>query len=145
MNTRYFALVYGIVFLVTGIAGFIPGLTQPGGPSPEGSPPVDDVKLLLGLFPTNTMHNLVHMLFGIAGLIASRDLRHAWIYACITGAVYLILFFMGLASGLKTMFGMAPLYGADVWLHLVLALVAIAFAITGRGKWRQPLEPGAST
>jgi hypothetical protein len=144
MNTRVFALVYGIVFLAVGIAGFIPGITQPGGPSPEGSPPVHDVHLLLGIFPVNAAHNLVHVLFGLGGLIASRDLRLSWFYACITGAVYLILFFMGLTSGLKTMFGMAPLYGADVWLHLVLAVIAIAFAVTGRGKQRQPLPPDAT-
>lgn len=141
-NTRSFALVYGIVFLAAGIAGFIPGLVQPISGVPQGSagmetPHMEGVGLLFGLFPVNAMHNIVHILFGLAGLIAARSLRAGWIYACVVAVIYFILALMGIASGLQTMFGLVPLWGYDVFLHLVLAAVALFFAVTGRGKWRE--------
>ena len=141
-NTRIFALVYGVVFLATGIAGFIPAFVTPGAEVPPGSagmqtPHMADVGLLFGLFPVNAMHNVVHLLFGLWGLAASRSARAAWIYACAVAAIYLILALMGMASGLQTMFGLVPLYGADVFLHLALGAVALVFAVTGRGRWRE--------
>ena len=141
-NTRIFALVYGIVFLAAGIAGFIPALVTPGADVPPGSagmetPHMTGVGLLLGLFPVNTMHNIVHLLFGLWGLAASRSAKAGWIYACGVAAIYLVLALMGMASGLQTMFGLVPLYGADVFLHLALGLIALFFAVTGRGKWQE--------
>lgn len=141
-NTRSFALVYGIVFLAAGIAGFIPGLVHPVAEAPQGSagmgtPHMEGVGLLLGLFPVNAMHNIVHILFGIGGLLAARSARSAWIYACVVAIVYIVLGLMGIASGLQTMFGLVPLWGYDVFLHLALALGALFFAITGRGKWHE--------
>ncbi len=141
-NTRLFALVFGIVFLAAGIAGFIPAFLTPGADVPPGSagmetPHMPGVGLLFGLFPVNAMHNAVHLLFGLWGLAASRSARAAWIYACGVAAVYLILALMGMASGLQTMFGLVPLYGAVVFLHLALGAVALVFAISGRGKWQE--------
>lgn len=141
-NTRSFALVYGVVFLAAGIAGFIPGLVQPAGEVPQGSagmgtPEMEGVGLLFGLFPVNGMHNIVHILFGLAGLVTARSARAAWIYACVVAVAYLILGLMGIASGLQTMFGLVPLWGYDVFLHLALAVGALYFAITGRGKWQE--------
>lgn len=146
MNTKVFALVYGIVFLGAGIAGFIPGLVQPAPPTPDDTAPaMGNVGLLLGLFPVNAMHNIVHLIFGIWGLLAARAMRAAWIYAVAVGAIYLIFAIMGLAAGWQTLFGLVPLYGADVWLHLALAVVAIVFAVTGHGKWQEaPDVPPAS-
>lgn len=141
-NTRTFALIYGVVFLATGVAGFIPALVTPGAEVPPGSagmetPHMPNVGLLFGLFPVNAMHNVVHLIFGLWGLAASRSARAAWIYACGVAAIYLILALMGIASGLQTMFGLVPLYGADVFLHLALGAGALVFAITGRGKWQE--------
>ena len=79
MSTRNFALIFGIVFLVVGIAGFIPGVSQP---LHEGHPPImGNGGQLLGLFPVNELHNAVHILFGIWGLAASRSLGGAVNYA----------------------------------------------------------------
>ena len=127
MTTRRFAMIFGIVFLVVGIAGFIPGLTT------EHTHP--DVRfttglgLELGLFPVNLLHNLVHLLFGVWGLIAAKSLPAAKGYAKAVAIIYAILMVMGLisAGNLHTTFGLIPLYGHDVWLHALLAAVAAYF------------------
>ncbi|WP_129791106.1 DUF4383 domain-containing protein [Sphingosinicella sp. CPCC 101087] len=125
MNTRTFALIFGIVFLVVGVAGFIPGLVQP---LHEGHPEVmGNGRLLLGLFPINELHNAVHILFGIWGLAASRSTGGAVLYARSVAIIYALLMVAGFIPTLNTLFGLVPLYQNDIWLHALLALVAAYF------------------
>ena len=125
MSTRTFAMIFGIVFLAAGIAGFIPGLVEPLHPQhPEVNP---EGGLLLGLFPINALHNVVHILFGVWGLAASRSLSGAVTYARAVAIIYAVLAVAGFIPTLNTMFGLVPLYQNDIWLHAVLALVAAYF------------------
>lgn len=62
---RTFALVYGIVFVVTGIAGFIPAFVTPAETGMENAAGHMGEGLLLGLFPTNAIHNIFHLLWGV--------------------------------------------------------------------------------
>ncbi len=125
MSTRTFALIFGIVFLAVGIAGFIPGLLHP----------VDhpDVTVnafegdLLGLFPVNLLHNVVHLLFGIWGLLAYKSLGGSVTYARGVAIIYAVLMVMGFIPALETMFGLVPLFGNNIWLHALLAIVAAYF------------------
>jgi len=123
---RYFALVYGIVFLLVGIAGFVPGLVAP----PEAG---RDLTIATGfgrlfnLFPVNVLHNLVHVAFGIWGLAAYRTFSASRLYARAVAVIYAVLTVMGLVPVLATTFGLIPLYGHDVWLHALLAIVAAYF------------------
>jgi hypothetical protein len=125
MSTKAFALLFGIVFLMAGFAGFIPGL------SPMHHHPdlivTAQSRLALGLFPVNVLHNLVHILFGIWGLAAARSPGAATLYAKGVAIIYALLTVMGLIPVLNTTFGLVPLYGNDIWLHAVLALVAAYF------------------
>ena len=122
---RRFALVYGIVFLLVGVAGFIPGMTQPLHP---GHPTVmGNGGQLLGLFPVNELHNGVHVLFGLWGLAASRSPGGSVAYARGVALIYALLTVFGFIPNLNTVFGMVPLYGNDIWLHALLALVAAYF------------------
>jgi hypothetical protein len=75
MNTNRFALIYGIAFLIVGVAGFVPGITTPH-THPEITAQ-SGLGLLFGLFPVNLLHNIVHILFGIWGLFAMRSLGGA--------------------------------------------------------------------
>lgn len=126
MPIRYFALAYGIVFLLVGIAGFVPGLVTP--PQPGADVEVETgFGRLFGLFPVNWLHNLVHVAFGIWGLAAYRSFSGARIYAQSVAVIYAVLFVMGLIPLLNTTFGLIPLYGHDIWLHAVLAIVAAYF------------------
>lgn len=132
MATRRFALIYGIVFLLVGLAGFVPGATVP-----HTHPDVrvtSGLGLVMGLFPVNVLHNLVHLLFGAWGLWAYRVHSGAVLYARAVTVVYALLTVMGLVSAgnLHTTFGLVPLYGNDIWLHAALALVAAYFGFVRR-------------
>ena len=125
MSTRTFALLFGLVFLAVGVAGFVPGLVQPLHPD---HPPVQyGGGQLFGLFPVNLLHNAVHILFGLWGLLASRSMSGSVTYARGVAIIYALLTIAGFVPSLYTLFGMVPLYGNDVWLHAVLALVAAYF------------------
>lgn len=132
MNARTFAMVWGILFLVVAASGLIPGLLQP----PEPSHP--DIAMdtmygdALGLFPVNLLHDLVHLVFGVWGIAASRSLGAAKNYAKITAIVYTVLVVMGLIPALNTTFGLVPLFGHDVWLHVFLAAPAAYFGFVHR-------------
>ena len=125
MSTRTFALLFGIVFLAVGVAGFIPGLVTPL--HPEHPQVGMNGGQLLGLFPVNTLHNVVHLLFGLWGLAASRSLGGSVMYARGVAIIYAVLTIAGFVPDLNTLFGFCPLYGNDIWLHGLLALVAAYF------------------
>ena len=94
MRTRYFALIWGIAFLVAGIAGFIPGLTT-AEPAPHMVVAAGHGRLL-GLFPVNVLHNAVHLIFGIWGLAAYRSFSGARTYARAVAVIYAVFAVMGL-------------------------------------------------
>ncbi|HYF17860.1 MAG TPA: DUF4383 domain-containing protein [Ramlibacter sp.] len=129
---RRFALIFGIVFLLVGVAGFIPGITQP-----HDHPNVmlkAGMGLVLGLFPVNVLHNLAHLLFGVWGLAASRTDTASRAYGKGVAIAYALLTVMGLipAMNLHTTFGLVPLYGHDIWLHAGLAAVGAYFGFMHR-------------
>ena len=130
MNTRTFALIFGIVFILAGVAGFIPALLQP----PQGGAiaPGAHHMLLLGMFPVNMLHNIVHLLFGLWGLAASRGQPAALLYARGVAIIYAILTVAGFIPRLDDLFGLCPLYGNDIWLHAALAVVAAYFGWVNR-------------
>jgi len=136
MTLPRFALLFGVVFLLAGIAGFIPSL------SPEHMhrdvAVADASRLALGLFPVNVVHNAVHCAFGLWGLIAARSVTAARSYARGVALIYAVLTVCGLLPRLDTLFGVVPLYGNDIWLHPALAAVAGYFGFVHR-------TPGART
>ncbi len=129
MMTRRFALVVGIVYLIIGIAGFIPGLVQGQDYSGQGLAVDAGSGALLGLFPVNVVHHLVHLLVGVLGIGAYRAFDTARLYARGLAIVYGVLAVMGLISAvnLHTLFGLTPLFSHDVWLHALTAAVAAYF------------------
>jgi hypothetical protein len=118
------ARVFGIAFLLVGILGFIPGITTdaPGDFAGEDS----DAELL-GLFKVSVLHNLVHLLFGIAGLALARTWDGARLFLIGGGVIYLLLWIVGLIGGLDWL----PTNSADHWLHFALgaAMVAAGFLL----------------
>lgn len=140
MAIRYFALAFGIVFLLIGIAGFVPGFVT--GPQPATDAPADAEMAgnLFGLFPVNPLHNIVHIVFGIWGIVAYRSLSGARLYARVVAVVYAILAVMGLIPMLQTLFGLVPLYGHDVWLHALLAVIAAYFGWGARAEQEVSVE-----
>ena len=132
MNTRTFALIFGIVFLIVGAGGFIPGLTDMTATPAEGVTMRHGYGHELGLFPVNTLHNIVHLLFGIWGVLAYRSYAGARTYFRAVAIIYGLLTVLGLLPATNTTFGLIPIYGNDVWLHALLALVAAYFGWVNR-------------
>src|SRR5215203_4982653 len=115
------ALVMGVVFLLVGILGFIPGITtQYDTMSMAGH---ESRGMLLGVFQVSYLHNMVHVVFGVVGVLASRA------YLLFGGIIYLVLWIYGLVAGGATSANFVPVNNADNWLHLALAIVMIGAAL----------------
>jgi hypothetical protein len=139
MDTRRFALVWGIGFLLFGVLGFVPGITAmhtEDHPNLIVEGPGDGA--LLGLFHVNVLHNIIHLLYGVMGLTMCRTLPSARRYAQIVGVSYLLLAVLGLIpfANINNTFGLVPIHGHDVWLHLLLGLPAAYFGFAHRDKVR---------
>lgn len=113
-TTQKMALVFGVVFLLVGVLG----LLLPGGMGMEADP--ERAPDLLGLFPVNLLHNLVHLAFGVWGLLAARSYAGARGYHRAGAVIYAVLTVLGFIT--PSLFGLVPIGGHDIWLHAVLAL-----------------------
>lgn len=119
--------VVGAVFLLVGVLGFIPGITtnyESLGLAGHGSE-----ALLLGIFQVSVLHNLVHLLFGVAGILMARTRTQSRNFLLYGGIVYLALWLYGLVIGHDTPANFIPVNNADNWLHLVLGLGMVALAL----------------
>lgn len=124
------ALVVGLVFLLVGVAGFIPGLTtnydalQTAGHESEA--------MLLGVFQVSILHNVVHLLFGVAGVAMSRSPGGARTFLLVGGLVYLALFLYGMFIDHGSTANFVPVNDADNWLHLGLGLGMVGLSFLPR-------------
>ena len=130
------ALAVGIVFLLVGIAGFVPGLTSGDlGGAGHGS-----MAMLLGIFQVSVLHNTVHLLFGVVGLLAASRATGSRMYLVIGGVVYFVLWVYGLfTAGTMSGANFVPLNWADNWLHLVLAIGMVALGVVFPRGRRTPV------
>jgi hypothetical protein len=127
MGARYFALISGIIYVLIGIFGFVPGMVATPG---TGGPEVivnEGYGYLLGTFPINILHNLVHLAVGAWGLFSYRSYVRARTYSRGLAIFYGVLAIMGLLPVLNTTFGLIPIFGNNVWLHALTALIAAYF------------------
>lgn len=122
------ARVVAVVFILVGVLGFVPGVTSDVGNMTFASH--HSPALLLGLFQVSILHNLVHLLFGVAGLVLSRTIRGARGYLAGGGIVYLLLFVYGLVIPSTSAANFLPLNNADNLLHLGLGLGLVALSLT---------------
>lgn len=125
------ALLYGCVFIVVGVAGFIPAVTMDFEAIEMGS---GSRAMLLGLFQVSFLHNVIHLLFGLAGLAFSRNPSTARGYLLVGGIIYALMWIFGLAIDKDSMANFVPLNSADDWLHFVLALTKIGLSFLPRGR-----------
>jgi hypothetical protein len=128
------ALLFGIAFLGAGILGFIPGITTNLGDIKFAGN--DSPAELLGIFQVSILHNIVHLLFGVAGLALSRTHSGALSFLLWGGVIYLVLFVYGLFIDQASDGNFVPVNTADNWLHLLLGggLVLGWFLSKGVGK-----------
>jgi hypothetical protein len=127
MNVQTFALVAGIVFVLIGVAGFVPGLVTLHSAAEHQLAVGQGAGDLFGLFAINLLHNIVHIAFGVWGLLLSRNVDASIVYARSVAIIYAVFVIMGLVPQLDTAFGLVPLHGNDIWLHALIAAVATYF------------------
>jgi hypothetical protein len=124
------ALVVAGTFALVGILGFIPGITTDydtmafAGHHSEAK--------LLGVFQVSILHNIVHLLFGLAGFALARTVSGARLYLIGGGAIYLVLWLYGLIVSQESAANFVPVNTADDWLHLFLGLgmIGLGLALT---------------
>ena len=108
------AIIFGIVFLLVGVLGFVPGITTTG-------------QMLLGIFHVNAVHNIVHLLSGAVALITGlTSTAAARMYFRVFGIVYALVAILGFFTGNGLLLGLISNNMADTWLHVLIALVALA-------------------
>ena len=117
------ALIFGVVFLLVGVLGFVPGLTS-GVDSMGVAGPMSG-SMLLGVFHVSVLHNIVHLLFGVAGIAMSRAPGAARSYLIGSGVIYLVLVIYGFLVPADSAANFVPVNTADNWLHVVLAVALL--------------------
>jgi len=124
MTAQRFAMGMGLLYVLVGLLGFVPGLVSP--------PPLDAPHLnvdtgygyLMGLFPINVLHNLVHIGVGLWGIAAYRSVYGSVSFARGLAIFYGALTIMGLIPVVNTMVGLIPIFSHDIWLHALSAAAA---------------------
>ena len=106
------ATLFGWVLLVVGILGFIPGITAD--------------EHLLGIFHVNLLHNLVHIISGLAALyLAGKGEDSSRMFFQVFGVIYALVAILGFFSGDEPVLGLLSNNMADTWLHVVIAVVSL--------------------
>jgi hypothetical protein len=132
-SERLCALILGSIFLLVGIAGFIPGFM-----SFPANAPVTGVEIprlispdgyghVFGIFPTNFVHNAVHIVVGILGIAAATSFSGSLVYNQGFAISYIAIALMGILPITNTTFGLMPIYGNNVWFNLLTGIVAAYF------------------
>ncbi len=115
--TKKLAVVFGIVFVIVGLLGFIQNPIVGSG----------------AFFHTDAMHNVFHLLVGIVLLIAGGNgTRASALWLKIFGIIYLVLFLDGLVQ--PELLGFIEANNADAWLHLVLGVVLLVAGYAPKGN-----------
>jgi hypothetical protein len=139
---RTAALAFGVVFLLAGVLGFVPGITA-GFADLRFAGPHSGARLL-GVFAVSVLHNLVHLVFGVLGVLAARANGASRAFLMIGGGVYVLLFVFGLAMDHDSPANFIPVDNADDWLHLGLGLAMIIAGVAttavdrARGRYPEP-------
>ena len=112
MALKKLAVIFGVIFVVVGVLGWIPAL------NPDGK--------LLGLFEVNNAHDLVHLATGIVAIIAGMSSDKASkTFFQVFGVIYAVVAVLGFFTGDAPLLGIVSNNAADSALHVVVAVVAL--------------------
>jgi len=140
---RKVTMIVGAVFLLVGILGFIPGITTHY--SDMGFAGHTSEAKLLGIFQVSVLHNIIHLLFGAAGLAAARTATTGANYLLIGGIIYAVVWLYGWIVDNTSSANFVPLNTADNWLHFILAVGMIAAGAAALKALRDPATGRAPT
>ena len=126
------ALIVAAAFLIFGVLGFLPGVTtdhdllQFAGHHSGAK--------LFGVFTVSVLHNLLHMAFGVVGMVMARTYALARAYFLLGGLAYLGLWSYGLLINHDHPMNVIPVNNADNWLHLGLGITMALLGVTLAGQ-----------
>jgi hypothetical protein len=127
------ALLFGVVFLLVTLLGFIPGITTD---YDELTRFDGEGAKIFGIFGANILENIVHLLYGIAGLVAASSWAASKTYFIWGGVIYLAVWLYGLLGGSEedSSANILGLNSAADWLHFVLGvtMIAVGFLVSRR-------------
>ncbi len=143
MNPKRFAMIGGIVLLALGLISLIPQMVG----SVEGLPALrldQSYGLFAGVFAWNIVNKALLIVLGAFGIYSASEKFtnlpasinwSRWVFAVTAiGAI------IGLIPSTNTLFGFMPLFGNQVWLHAVVAVLGayFGFALTSKAHARMP-------
>ena len=144
MKAPLIARILGLLFLVSGVAGLLPWGLAPAVPFEAPVVTLDIAyRMLFWVFPVNVAHDVLHLLFGIWGVVASMRFKSAVLYCRSVAWSYLLVVILGIIPITNTLFGVAPIYGYDIALHLLIVLVA-AYGGYGRASIEEVAQAPAA-
>jgi hypothetical protein len=118
--TKTLAILFGVVFLLIGVLGFVPSMTKD--------------EMLLGIFHVNMAHNVVHLLSGAIALFAGMaSIGAARTYFRIFGIVYALVAVLGFMTPNGLLLGVISNNPADTYLHVAIALVSLIIGFAPAG------------
>lgn len=116
---RLFAFLFGLIFLIIGIAGFVPGLVSH--------------EHLGHVFHVNVWLNLLHTFFGLFGFLVAiigRETHRFYFQA--TGVVFGFLAILGFVYGDRDILGFFASNSPDTWFHVIMAVPALILGFGGK-------------
>lgn len=112
MNLMNIAKMFGVVLLIVGVLGFVPGVTNN--------------QMLLGVFHVNPAHNMVHIATGAIALWAGMTSESAArIFFQAFGVVYGLVALLGFFVREGMIFGLISNNMADTWLHVAISAMSL--------------------
>jgi Domain of unknown function (DUF4383) len=119
-------LLVGVTFVAVGVLGFVPGVTTHYGDLSFAGH--DSGAKLLGVFQISVLHNVVHIAFGVVGILLANAPDTSRLYLVGGGIVYLALWVLGLVNGASWI----PANTADNWLHfgLGVGMIGLGYVAT---------------
>ncbi|MEL6903277.1 MAG: DUF4383 domain-containing protein [Cyanobacteria bacterium J06606_4] len=149
MSVRSFALATGLLYSVLGLFGLVSGFVEPAQSVPSFIEEIGVAQgfgYLFGLFPIDVFEGFVYLVIGVMGIAAFAGNEVVSRLYAEALAVWLgFLAILGCIPIANTVFGLMPIYGSDVWLHGVTALLGAYFGFFldkgRRGKDPSPSQP----
>jgi len=151
MSVKTFSLAVGILYLTLGFSGAMASLIDPSEAASQvvsGDVTLEGIRALYGLFPVNAFESIVYIVIGLVGLVGFVGTEpFARLYADSLAVWLGLIGILGLIPIANTLFGIMPVYGNDVWLHLGTAIAAAYFGFfLDKGRpGRDPSAPDALT
>lgn len=125
---RTAATILGILFVLIGVVGFLPDPLVQACTDPSATGAV------LGILPINPLLNVVHLAIGGALLYASMATTSAILVSRLIGAVLVAVGLLGFVAAGG--FGLLPLGGGEIVLHLATGAVLLAIGVTSASERR---------